>query len=193
MESGTRIDAWCFFSGCAKTRIESGGHVAWDCETAAQNVIDVLAISGSVVSVLTCSYAELVCGHKASPLVSLLVRTGESVGEYQTTLRVTETGPRMRIEFTSFISSRNQKLSKISDAGDLNVRDFVALDFNEVGACNCAGRNETCAVTIFQAIANNYLFHIPNFTGPISFITCSLRRSPETEIIYSIDVYILTF
>lgn len=68
MESRTRVDAWCFFSGCAKTRIESRGHVAWDCETAAHyringrefsedkkwrkkkltNVIDVLAIGGSV-------------------------------------------------------------------------------------------------------------------------------------------------
>lgn len=127
----------------------------------------------------------------------------------------------------------------ISDAGDLDVRNLGALDFNKMGAGNCTGRNDASAITILQAIAikstiflaipsiyqspphnghatalhgvpssslfpstpsigehnppNNYLFHIPNFTGSISFITCCLRGSPETEIVYCIDVYILTF
>lgn len=99
----------------------------------------------------------------------------------------------MRVEFASVISGRNQKFGKISDAGDLDVRDLGALDFNKMGAGNCTGRNDASAITILQAIANNYLFHIPNFTSSISFITCCLRGSPETEIVYCIDVYILTF
>lgn len=41
----------------------------------------------------------------------------------------------------------------ISDAGDLDVRNLGALDFNKMGAGNCTGRNDASAITILQAIA----------------------------------------
>lgn len=32
MESGIRVDIWCFFSGFIEIRVEVGGYVVWDCE-----------------------------------------------------------------------------------------------------------------------------------------------------------------
>lgn len=73
----------------------------------------------------------------------------------------------------------------ISDAGDLDVRNLGALDFNKMGAGNCTGRNDASAITILQAIAikSRIFLAIPSiFNLPHNGHATALHGVPSSSL-----------
>jgi len=57
------------------------------------DVVYVFTVASGVGSVPAGAEAEVVCGHERRPLVRLLVRSAEGVGEDEAALGVAQTGP----------------------------------------------------------------------------------------------------
>jgi hypothetical protein len=57
------------------------------------DVVDVFTVPSGIGSISTRSEAEVIGGHERRPLVGLLIRSAESVGEDETALWVAKTRP----------------------------------------------------------------------------------------------------
>jgi hypothetical protein len=96
----------------------------------------------------------------------------------------------------------------ISLTSDLNVCHFVVDNFDKMSSSNSALGDKSCTVTIFQTVAkisslyirypptgnlpDNNLLDVSNFARPVSLIASSFWRTPETKVVDTVYVGVLT-
>lgn len=156
--------------------------VAWHVPFAAHDVVDVVACLGCFGSVFACADAEFGRGHKVGPFVVLLHFT-KAASENQASMRVTQAISTMRIELSSFIPLRNIHLGKVAPASNLNI--IRSLD--EVRTLDRPIWNKPSAIAGLGTPRHDNLLDLSD--GRI--LAIRVRRSPETEVFYRVDVEVL--
>jgi len=149
-------------------------------ERAADEIITVLAVVGGADGVVACLEAELVSTDEGIPVEdlgqSVSIRVRGSVGEDDTTKRVTLEIGTVGVEFSSRVGGVETNTLVLDEADDLDVSGSLCP--LETG--DGTRRDETCAMGVFGAVCDDLGFDIANQA-------IWIWRTPETEVIGTVE------
>jgi len=166
-------------AGLEVSFIVVGGHVPFTSKDIKDVVAETCGVrAGGKASPDT----ELGIGHEIGPLV-VLDHRARRVSEHQSTDRVAIPVGTMRIQLSSFVTSRDADLSKVTPARDLNIVGSL----NPMGSDDSAVREEPGSISVLQAPGDFDSLCLRN-SGVRSI---GIRRAPKAKVGNAVDEEVL--
>jgi len=183
VESRTSVDTHRLAGVALAVFERARGIVAWHVPTTAHDIVDVLAQSRSLGTILTSAEAEYGCGHEVRPLMQLLrLPIVERAREDQAADGITIASGTMRIKLPTSIAGGDIQGCQVTDARYLDV--IGGLD--EVSAFDGARWDDTSSVSGLYAPRDLDLLCVAN-----DRIWTRLGRSEEAKVVHGVYIQVL--
>lgn len=160
------------------TALETSAVVGGNVPSAAQDIVDVLALSTLSLTPASTD-AELVPAHEVGPLGDepwLALVLGVGCGVHDTTDRVGQVVCTVRVHLATGISLWDTNVGEVTRTGDLDV--VTGLD--EVNTSQSAVRDESSTVSGLSAVSHGLSLEATD-------VDTSLRRSPDAPVVNTVD------